>query len=96
MRLYEISQLPVMEDGKVVGMLDEGDVLLASVEDQSKLKSLVSSVMTTRLETVDVKTPIKALLPMFDKGLVPLVFDGAEFVGLLTRMDVLGHLRRKL
>ncbi len=96
MRLYEISQLPVLENGKVVGMLDEGDVLLASVEDQSKLKQPVSSVMTTRLETVDVKTSIKALLPMFDRGIVPLVFDGPEFVGLLTRMDVLGHLRRQL
>jgi len=96
MRLYEISQLPVLENGKVVGMLDEGDVLLASVEDQSKLKTLVSTVMTTRLETVDVKTSIKALLPMFDRGIVPLVFDNGEFVGLLTRMDVLGHLRRQL
>ncbi len=96
LRLYDISQLPVLEGGQVVGMLDEGDVLLASIEDQAKLKQPVSSVMSTRLETVDVKTDVKALLPLFDKGIVPLVFDGAEFIGLITRMDLLGHLRRQL
>ncbi|PZR07461.1 MAG: cystathionine beta-synthase [Archangium gephyra] len=96
MRLYDISQLPVLDGARVVGMLDESDVLLASIEDQSKLKQLVSSVMSTRLETVDVKADLKALLPLFDKGIVPLVFDGPEFVGLITRMDLLGHLRRQL
>ncbi len=96
MRLYDISQLPVIDAGKVVGMLDEGDVLFTSVEDQSKLKTTVSTVMSTRLETVPVTTPALELLPLFDKGLVPLVFDGPQFVGLITRMDLLGHLRRKL
>ena len=96
MRLYDISQLPVMEGAKVVGMLDESDVLLASIADEAKLKQPVSSVMSTRLETVDVKTEPRALLPLFDRGLVPLVMDGANFLGLITRMDLLTHLRRQL
>ena len=44
----------------------------------------------------DDNTDVKSLLPLFDKGIVPLVFDGPEFVGLITRMDLLGHLRRQL
>jgi cystathionine beta-synthase len=43
-----------------------------------------------------VKTPVKEILPLFDAGFVPIVVDGSTFVGLLTRMDVLNHLRRKL
>ena len=96
MRLYDISQLPVLDGAKVVGMLDESDVLLASIKDQAKLKQPVSTVMSTRLETVDVKTEPRALLPLFDRGLVPLVFDGSTFLGLITRMDLLTHLRRQL
>ena len=34
-----------------------------------------------KLETVDVKTDPRALLPLFDRGLVPLVVDGATFLG---------------
>ena len=96
MRLYDISQLPVVEGAKVVGMLDESDVLLASIGDEGRLKQPVSSVMSTRLETVDVKTEPKALLPLFERGLVPLVVEGETFVGLVTRMDLLTHLRRQL
>ena len=45
---------------------------------------------------VDVKTDPRALLPLFDRGLVPLVVEGATFIGLITRMDLLTHLRRQL
>jgi cystathionine beta-synthase len=96
MRLYDISQLPVLEGERVVGMLDESDVLLSAIDDAARLKSEVASVMSTRLETVDVKTEPRALLPLFARGLVPLVFDGPSFVGLVTRIDVLNHLRRRL
>jgi cystathionine beta-synthase len=43
-----------------------------------------------------VATPIRELLPLFAEGLVPIVVDGDEFVGLVTRIDVLNHLRRRL
>jgi len=33
-------------------------------------------------------------MPLFAAGLVPIVMDENRFVGLVTRMDVLGHLRR--
>jgi cystathionine beta-synthase len=52
--------------------------------------------MSKRLETVPISTPISRLLPMFDQGLVPVVVDGSEFVGLLTRIDLLNYLRRRL
>ena len=96
MRLYDISQLPVMDGGRVVGMLDESDVLIASIDDQAQLRRPVAEVMSTRLETVDVKRELKTLLPLFERGIVPLVFDGDAFVGLITRMDVLNALRRRL
>ncbi len=96
MRMYDISQLPVIDNGKVVGMLDESDLLVAAVDDETKLRGPVKSVMNTRLKTIEVKTPIKELLPLLDQGYVPIVLDGAQFVGLLTKMDVLNHLRRRL
>ncbi len=96
MRLHGVSQLPVMEDGKVVAIVDESDLLLAATEDPSRLRRPVRDVMSRRLETVPVRTPISRLLPMFDQGLVPVVVDEGEFVGLLTRIDLVNFLRRKL
>ncbi|MFY0571584.1 pyridoxal-phosphate dependent enzyme [Archangium lansingense] len=96
MKLYEVSQLPVLEGNKVVGMIDESDLLLAAIDDETRLRLPVRDIMTTRLQTVDVRTPVRELLPLLDKGFVPIVVDGEEFIGLITRIDLLNHLRRKL
>ncbi len=96
MRMYDVSQMPVMQSGRVVGMLDESDLLLAAIDDETHLRRPVETVMNTRLKTLDVKTPIKDLMPLLNEGYVPLVMDGTQFVGLLTKMDVLNHLRRRL
>lgn len=96
MKLYDVSQLPVLDRGKVVGMIDESDLLLATIDDEQRLRLPVREVMSTRLKTVDVKTPLKALIPLLDEGYVPIVLDGEEFIGLITRIDLLNLLRRRL
>ncbi|MFY0528356.1 pyridoxal-phosphate dependent enzyme [Archangium gephyra] len=96
MKLYEVSQLPVLEGTQVVGMIDESDLLLAAIDDETRLRLPVRDIMTTRLQTVDVRTPVRELLPLLDKGFVPIVMNGEEFIGLITRIDLLNHLRRKL
>ena len=37
---------------------------------------------------------LDALLPVFDRNEVAIVFDGDEFLGLITRIDLINHLRR--
>ena len=96
MKLYEVSQIPVLEGSRVVGMIDESDLLLAAIDDETRLRQPVRDFMSTRLRTVDVRTPVRELLPLLDKGFVPIVTDGEEFIGLITRIDLLNHLRRKL
>lgn len=96
MKLYDVSQLPVLEGSKVVGMIDESDLLMAAIDDETRLRLPVRDFMSTRLQTVDVRTPVRELLTFLDKGFVPIVMDKDEFVGLVTRIDLLNHLRRKL
>ncbi len=96
MKLYDVSQLPVLEGDHIVGLLDESDVLLAATRDQTAFRRPVRDFMSTRLTTVPVGTSIEALLPIFDQGMVAIVVDGERFLGLITRIDVLNYLRRKL
>ncbi|MCZ2078172.1 MAG: CBS domain-containing protein, partial [Bryobacterales bacterium] len=55
----------------------------------------VASAMTRKLQLLDVKAPIEALMPIFEVGHVAIVVDGASFVGLITRIDLLNYLRRR-
>jgi cystathionine beta-synthase len=96
MKLYDLSQLPVLDDGRIVGMLDESDLLLAVSRNATAFQQPVSEVMSSRLVTVQPHAQIDSLLPVFDNGLVAIVCDGDRFLGLITRLDVLNFLRRQL
>jgi cystathionine beta-synthase len=96
MRVADISQVPVVEKGRCVGVLDESDLLVAVHGDPSKFHSPVREAMTSRLETISCEAGVEAVYDILDRGLVALVTDGDIFVGLITRSDLLSHLRRKL
>lgn len=96
MRISDVSQLPVMRDGAVVGLLDESDLLLWVEADPARFRDPVSAAMTARLETVASTAPVGILRGIFDRGLVALVMEGDTFLGLLTRVDLLNHFRRQL
>jgi cystathionine beta-synthase len=95
MKLYDVSQLPVMDGDKLVGILDESDVLLR-VRRRSPLPRPGVHGDGDAAGPVDVKSPIEALLPVFDRGQVAIVSDGEAFLGLITRIDLLNYLRRRV
>jgi len=95
MKLYDVSQLPVIEDDRLVGILDESDVLLAVAESSARFADPVSSAMVTELTEIDVRAPVADLLPIFARDFVAIVMDQARFLGLITRVDLLNYLRRK-
>jgi len=96
MKLYDVSQLPVMEGDNIVGIVDESDVLLHVYGDEARFRDPVSTAMVSKLDKLDVRSPIEALLPVYDRGHVAIVVDGEKFVGLITRIDLLNYLRRRV
>ena len=96
MKLYDVSQLPVMDGDQLVGIVDESDVLLHVYGDEARFRDPVATAMVSKLDRLDVKSPIEALLPVFDRGQVAIVMDGGAFLGLITRIDLLNYLRRRV
>jgi len=95
MKLYDVSQLPVVQDGQLVGILDESDLLLAVADTPERFDDSVSDAMETDLTEIDVSAPVEELMPIFDRDFVAIVMDGEQFLGLITRVDLLNYLRRK-
>ena len=96
MKLYDVSQLPVMQGDALVGIVDESDALLQVYGDEARFRDPVSTAMVTKLDRLDVTAPVEALLPVFDRGHVAIVMDGERFLGLITRIDLLNFLRRRV
>jgi CBS domain-containing protein len=101
--LGRIRHIPVVEDGKLRGMLTERDLMGASATQifglkQSSKNALLKSVqirdvMKKRVVTVAPDTPIKdAAHLLADKkiGCLPVVSEGT-LVGLVTTTDILRY-----
>jgi len=94
MRAGDVSQLPVIENERVVGLVEESDVLDALVAGEEMgqvFQKPVGEVMIGKLETISANAPVSELLPLFGRGLVPLVMDGQKFLGLVTRIDLINY-----
>jgi cystathionine beta-synthase len=97
MRSADVSQLPVINDkGRVVGLVDESDMLAAVLTDDGQGGAFarpVKDVMVTRLETISASAPIADLVPMFRRDHIAIVMDGDTFLGVATRLDLINHFR---
>ncbi|WP_437889842.1 pyridoxal-phosphate dependent enzyme [Phytobacter sp. V91] len=96
MRLHDFSQLPVLEKGRVVGIVDEWDLISYVQGDSQRFATPVREAMTRNVETLDKHAPESTLKDIFDRGRVAVIADNERFLGLITRSDVLTTWRNRL
>jgi len=96
MKLYDVSQIPVLEDGRIVGIVDEEDILMEVFSNPQHFNEPVSKAMESHLVTVPVDAPLSQLMVIFRGGMVAIVTEGEKFLGIITRIDLLNWLRRRL
>ncbi|TMH02508.1 MAG: pyridoxal-phosphate dependent enzyme [Betaproteobacteria bacterium] len=96
MRASDVSQVPVLKDGKLVGLLDESDLLMGIHMEAAHFHDPVSKAMSQRVETLPPDAGMDRLLATLNAGLVAVIADKRKFYGLITRFDLLNHLRRTL
>jgi cystathionine beta-synthase len=96
MKLADVSQLPVLDGQRLVGVIDESDLLLSVHADPARFSAPVNSAMSDAPQTIAPGASLAELEAILDRGLVAIVADDTGFHGLITRIDRLNHLRRLL
>jgi predicted transcriptional regulator len=87
-----ISQVPVIEDGKVLGSLSERWMLelLSQQGDYAKISGKkVRDIMDEPFPSVSQKTPVSAILELLKVSPAVLVMQGADVVGIISKSDLL-------
>jgi len=90
MKTLSISQLPVTQQGMVVGKVTESNVLESLLENPSLKSSPVKEIMTASLPFVDLNTSIDKISAMINKdNSAVLVEDETGKFEIITQYDII-------
>nr|WP_191453916.1 CBS domain-containing protein [Halogeometricum sp. CBA1124] len=84
------SQLPVIRDGRPVGIISNGDIRRVQDEDVGDLP--VAEVMREAITTVEPEATLEEIDSSLDHHSAVLVVGGGQTVGIITEADVAARL----
>jgi cystathionine beta-synthase len=101
MKKLDISQLPVTENGKLVGLVSEVELLnhMLFATHQHSRDETISEMIRPKVSTVDIDTPMEALMSIFTTEKVVIVLDGDKensLAGIITKIDLLDFLTQQV
>jgi cystathionine beta-synthase len=87
---HGISQMPVLDGGRLAGILTESDLLHHLVAGRASRTTSVAEVMVRRVATVTMHDPAGDLPSIFERGEVALVVDPEQqILGIVTKLDLI-------
>lgn len=93
MKKYNISQLPVLKEKRIVGSIRESTILnniMKKGNPEKVFSSTVFNVMETAFSTVSSSTLISDVVYQLSEGeTAVLVIDDNKIVGIITKIDVI-------
>lgn len=90
MNTLNISQIPVTQQGMVVGKLAEGDILKALLENPSLKSAPVQQIMSAGFPFVDMNTSIDRISSLINKeNSAVLVEDEQGKIEIITQYDII-------
>lgn len=91
-----ISQLPVVDGERLVGVLTEEDIIHHVFGQPRRLHDPVRAAMQTGFIRLEKDTPLDNLVALLNHAPYAAITDGDSLYGLITRSDVLNHLRLQM
>ena len=95
MKAHGISQLPVVETGKLLGAVTEVDLLRYLVSGEHSLDSPVGPLVESDYATVSPRTSIENLQGLLNDARMAVVTDDDKIVGVVTKIDLIDYLARR-
>lgn len=89
MNAKSVSQIPVMEDGEVVGSLTDTRLLARIVENPNLKEARVADLMEASMKFVALDSTLDVLSSMVDKEKAVLVRDQQNQIHIITKQDIL-------
>ena len=96
MKEFGISQLPVLDDNKLVGLISEVDMLSALIEQRANLKTPIAGFLNGNYALVEAHNRTTILAQMFSQNRVVVVEADRQIVGIITKIDFIDWFASRL
>jgi glucose-6-phosphate 1-epimerase len=96
LKIHDISQMPVLSDGKLTGMISESTLLTHLAAPGHNVEDAIAPMVNRQVTTVSPDTPAGSLLNLFGTGQAVIVVDGDRVLGILTKLDLIEYLAARL
>ena len=90
------SQLPVMENGELLGVVTEDTIIQFVYGHPDLMNAEVEEAMESAFIKLEKSDSINNLVAMLRVQPYAAIMGGDDFLGLITRSDVLNYLRRQI
>lgn len=91
MRAEDVGAIPVVENGKLIGIVTDRDIVIRAIAEGQDSKTNIGDVMTTEIFSVKESDFVfEAIRLMGDKQIrrIPVVNDAGELAGIIAMADV--------
>jgi cystathionine beta-synthase len=95
LKAFGISQIPVVDDGQLSGLVHEVDLLRHLVEGKGSLESSIAGIIESEYATVTVDTKVELLKGVLNDARVAIVTDGTRPVGIISKIDLIDYLAKR-
>lgn len=92
---HGISQVPVLDGDRMVGLLAEVDLLNTLVKAESKLDDTIDSLVESDYATVTPLTRVVLLRNIFNDAKLVVVQEGDAVSGIITKIDLIEYLAER-
>jgi cystathionine beta-synthase len=96
MRASDISQLPVIKEGDLLGIIDEEDVLISVSKNQGTFSDEVERHMIQQLDVLQYNSSEEELIGILSEGKVAIIYSEDTFIGFITKVDLINYYRNRL
>ena len=91
MKKHGISQLPIMDRARLVGMISEVDLLNALLKDPESVDRPVGDLVDQNYVVIPPDLPVSRLAAIFTEGKVALVQENGTITAVVTKIDLIDH-----
>jgi predicted transcriptional regulator len=91
MKKYSISQIPVLNDNKIIGTITESNIIskISNLNYDYLMNLSVSKIMSSPLPILNLENTIISIIPIVKEVGAVIIMDNNKIVGIISKSDLL-------